>query len=224
MYLREPATLNLDPPKKPAAASSEPPAEECPSEEPPPPTPSPTQPPPQPPPLPPPIVPLGAADRTEYGHFRGRYEGDPPKFQWIDCDIPGYRGPGSHDDAVYWNPRKPPCVPSDYRPAHLISSRLCAEAVCAARRLELFMPCEGKDPYDAEHDVEYYECTPTRSSSGGCTSCIRSSQTWMHAPCSRSRTRRSITRGRAHVVAGCLHSDRGLCTRRSWASVIALYG
>ena len=49
VYLREPATLNLDPPKKPAAASSEPPAEECPSEEPPPPTPSPPQPPPQPP-------------------------------------------------------------------------------------------------------------------------------------------------------------------------------
>jgi hypothetical protein len=75
------------------------------------------------------------------------------EYIWIDCDVPGYRGPASHDDAIYWNPRKPPCVPSDFRPAHLISSKLCAEAVCAARRLELFMPCEGIDPYDAERDA-----------------------------------------------------------------------
>ena len=69
-YLQEPVTLNLDPPKKPAAAPSAP----SPSE-PPPAEPSPSLPPPEeplppeltPPPLPPPTVPLeGAVDRTEY--------------------------------------------------------------------------------------------------------------------------------------------------------------
>ena len=31
------------------------------------------------------------------------------------------------------------------------------------------------------------------------------------------------TRPCPYVVAGCLQSGRGLCTRRSWASVIALW-
>ena len=156
--LRQPAALNFDPPPRTAPA----PAPALPlREEPPPPTP-PEPPPPEltQPPMPPPTVPLdGVARRTEYEHFHGRYEGDPPKFRWIDCDIPGYRGPASHDDAIYWDQRKPPCVPSDFRPAHLISSKLCAEAVCAARRLEGFMPCEGMDPYEAELDAEQYELT-----------------------------------------------------------------
>ena len=158
-YLQEPATLNLNPPKKPAAAQPAPPEPSPPpppqSQLPPPPPPPP--PPMEPPPLPPPTVPLDrAAVRTVYEHPSGRwYDGKPV---W-DTDIPNYRGPAPHDDANYWDPRKPPCVPSDHRPAHLISSKLAAEAVCAARRIELFMPCEGKDPYDAEHDVEYYECT-----------------------------------------------------------------
>ena len=75
-----------------------------------------------------------------YEHPRSRWEGEPPKLRW-DTDIVGYRGTSGFD-GEYWDPAKPPCVPSDFSPAHLISSKLCAEAVCAAARIEGFMPIE----------------------------------------------------------------------------------
>jgi hypothetical protein len=168
----------------------------------------------EPPPLPPPTVPLDrAAVRTVSEHPSGRwYDGNPPKFV-CDTDIPNYRGPASHDDANYWDPRKPPCVPSDYRPAHLISSNLAAEAVCAARRIELFMPCEGIDPDDAERDQEQYEIKITYPKlMWGLRKLQREFPDLDACPMLAHASQHHTVRGRAHVVAGCLQSGRGLCT------------
>ena len=153
--LQQAAALSFEPPPRtaPAAATALPPSEGRPpppaAADPPPPS-LPVADPPLPPPLPPPTVPLGgAANRVEYEHPRGRY---------VDgyTDIVGYRGVEG-EEARFWDPRKPPCVPSDFRPAHLMSSKLCAEAVCAARRIENFMPMEGIDPWQAQFDAEHYE-------------------------------------------------------------------
>ena len=92
-----------------------------------------------------------------YEHPRSRWdwEVEPPQLRW-DTDIVGYRGT-SDFDGQYWDPAKPPCVPSDLRPAHLISSKLCAEAVCAAARIEGFMPCKYEEWHPA--DEEQYDLT-----------------------------------------------------------------
>jgi len=71
-------------------------------------------------------------------------------------EIKGYRGrPGGDLESRFWNPQKPPCVPSDDRPQHLFCSREAAEAAGAASQVERFEP----PPYDDEHykDKERYE-------------------------------------------------------------------
>lgn len=75
----------------------------------------------------------------------------------VHPDIPGYRGlPGGDEAERFWNPAKPPCVPSDHRPVHLFNSREAAEAIGAASRVEQFSPWEGFDEscYDEEaHEI-----------------------------------------------------------------------
>ena len=44
--------------------------------------------------------------------------------------------PGADESERYWNPREPPCVPSDQRPPHLLRSREAAEAASAASQVE----------------------------------------------------------------------------------------
>ena len=69
-------------------------------------------------------------------------------------EIPGYRGrPGGDDDERYWNPRMPPCVPSDHQPANLFNSREAAEAAGAAARVELLAP---PPPDEEEYGEEDY--------------------------------------------------------------------
>ena len=53
-------------------------------------------------------------------------------------EIQGYRGrPGADEAERFWNPAKPPCVPSDHRPAHLHRhSSLAAKAAACAERVE----------------------------------------------------------------------------------------
>ena len=154
--LRAESTLSFEPPPRKSTPSATPPP---PPPPPLPPLPPPPQPPPvEPPPLPPPTVPFDRADdRTVYEHPRSRWdwEVEPPQLRW-DTDIVGYRGT-SDFDGQYWDPAKPPCVPSDLRPAHLISSKLCAEAVCAAARIEGFMPCKYEEWHPA--DEEQYDLT-----------------------------------------------------------------
>ena len=78
-------------------------------------------------------------------------------------EIAGYRGrPGGDEDEAFWNPEKPPCVPSDPRPSHLFGTRVAAEAACAAARVECCAP--KHDPEDTglndwrdEQDDEDYE-------------------------------------------------------------------
>ena len=68
------------------------------------------------------------------------------------------------------------------------------------------MPCEGIDPYDAERDAEHYELTYPKLKWG-----LRK----LHQEfpdvdaCPMLAHASSITRGRAHVAAGCLQSGRG---------------
>ena len=101
-----------------------------------------SEPPAAPPPLPTPDGPDGSDARIEYVHPRGRWVDLPwpPSFEY-NTDIPGYRGtPGGFDlpgddDVRYWDPQRPPCVPSDHRPARLFNSLEAAEAAGAASQV-----------------------------------------------------------------------------------------
>ena len=152
--LQAEATISLEPPppetKVAAAAPAPPPAPPAP--------PAPAQPPPPPPPLPPPTVPFDHAEKLiEYDHPVGRWVGDKIKFSF---DIPGYRGVpgdeggGGRDDPRYWDPEKPPCVSSDFRPEHLIKSPLAAKAAIAANEVEF--RCKPPD-FDDENDERHYD-------------------------------------------------------------------
>ena len=72
-------------------------------------------------------------------------------------EIPGYRGRGGCEEAErFWNPARPPCVPSDHRPAHLFNSREAAEAAGAASRVERFAPyaeLADEDFYEEEYEL-----------------------------------------------------------------------
>jgi hypothetical protein len=123
-----------------------------------PPTPLLASPPPPSLPLPPPSLPMPEADdRVKYLHPDGcRVDG---KWVWSDNSIPGYRGcPGmeccSDGGGCFWNPEKPPCIPSDHRPDHLFRSPKAAEAAELAERLEFlskgWQDDEGGQFFDEE--------------------------------------------------------------------------
>ena len=125
---------------------------------PPPPPPPPTISTPEvpPAPLPPPSVPLAeSTPQVDYAEA-----GDTSVGFWATArhpEIPGYRGrPGGDQAERYWNPAKPPCVPSDHRPAHLFNSREAAEASGAASRVERFAPRPEED-YAEDECFECYE-------------------------------------------------------------------
>ena len=141
------------------------PAVAAPSIPPPPSAPSPSAPLPPPPtppllpPLPPPSVPLQepAADVSSQVDF---IDAGNPSVAFFAArrhpEIPGYRGrPGGDEVERYWDPAKPPCVPSDHRPASLFNSREAAEAAGAAHRVEQFAP--RPDDGDGDFDEEQYE-------------------------------------------------------------------
>ena len=72
-------------------------------------------------------------------------------------NIRGFRGrPGGDPDERYWSPWKPPCVPSDERPAHLFLTRVAAEAASAAAQVESFGPPSPDDEY-GYFDEEWYD-------------------------------------------------------------------
>jgi hypothetical protein len=149
--LDEAAPLSFAPPKtKPLAPTPLPEAT--------PPTPLPPPPPPPPPlpPLPPPTKPFepdATLPCTEYLHPYGRWEGG--KYRWSDNSIPAYRGlPGGDPVERFWDPEKPPCVPSDHRPQHLLNSEDAAKAAGMASRIERFEPDEDGE-FDG-WDEEYY--------------------------------------------------------------------
>ena len=89
--------------------------------------------------LPVPAETAGAS--AEYLHPCGKWvfpdDGGRPRYVWSDTSIPGYRGVPNGE--AWWDPQKPPCVPSDHRPAHLFNSREAAEAAGAAARVERFL-------------------------------------------------------------------------------------
>ena len=132
-----------------------------PSAPPPPAAPPPPPPPPPSQPLPPPSTPIELTDdRTEYLHPVGYwcFDGPKPTHRWRDESIPGYRGcPGGDDAGRFWNPEKPPCVPSDHRPTHLFTSREAAEAAGVAERVEFLRMRPDEDGEDEEFDDEAYE-------------------------------------------------------------------
>ena len=154
--LADSAPLSFAPPKAkvPVAAPPKPP-----SAPPPPPPPSAA---PPPPPLPPPSVPLpppppaADASRVDYSDA-----GDTSVAFWArgrHPEIPGFRGrPGGSEDEIYLSPWKPPCVPSDHRPAHLFNSREAAEAAGAASRVEDAARYPDEDGEDDEFNEEEYE-------------------------------------------------------------------
>ena len=132
-------------------------------------------------------------------------------------EIPGYRGRrGGDDDERYWNPRMPPCVPSDHRPANLFNSREAAEAAGAAARVELLAP---PPPDEEEYSEEDYNPMCTR----------------LHAYEAQARSRSSAASGNpfllrplkstipvsVRVAAGHLQCGRGWSRPRSWDSVSA---
>ena len=103
--------------------------------------------------------PKPAAPRVDYSEA-----GDTSVALWAAArhpEIRGYRGrPGEKGDC-YWNPRKPPCVPSDDRPQHLFLTRVAAEAVSAAAQVEAWAPPPYGDEWLAEYgggaDEERYD-------------------------------------------------------------------
>ena len=160
--LQQPAKLNLElpPPRKKDLPQPEP--EPPPQPEPslpPPPEPEP----PPPPPMPPPSTPLPPAAESS------------PQVDYIDAgdrsvafwankrhpEIAGYRGrPGGDEDERYWNPARPPCVPSDHRPGHLFaSSSEAARAAMTAERVEETSP-RGED--DDDFNEEEFEVAQVR--------------------------------------------------------------
>ena len=87
---------------------------------------------------PPPRVDYSAAGDTSVAFFSAERH---PR-------IKGYRGrPGGDPDERFWNPAKPPCVPSDDRPQHLFASREAAEAASAAAQVEAWAPPPFEDEY-----------------------------------------------------------------------------
>ena len=73
-------------------------------------------------------------------------------------EILGYRGrPGGNEVERYWNPAKPPCVPSDLRPQHLFTALVAAEAAAAAERVEQYWPGDPDDEYDMGGGPPYDE-------------------------------------------------------------------
>ena len=108
--------------------------------------------------MPPPSTPLQLADATvECVDYIDA--GDCSEAFWATerhPEIQGYRGrPGGDEDERYWNPTRPPCVPSDHRPANLFNSREAAEAAGAASRVERFAPSPDQD--ECDFDEEKYE-------------------------------------------------------------------
>jgi len=77
-------------------------------------------------------------------------------------EIKEYRGRpgggGGDPDERYWNPRKPPCVPSDERPAHLFNTRVAAEAVSAASQVESWAPPPYEDEYYMDEERYAVAC------------------------------------------------------------------
>ena len=65
-------------------------------------------------------------------------------------------GGGGDPDERYWNPAKPPCVPSDDRPEHLFNTRVAAEAASTASQVEASAPPPPEDEY-GYFDAEHYE-------------------------------------------------------------------
>ena len=99
-----------------------------------------------------------AEEQTEYLHPRGSWDLATGVYQWSDDSIPGYRGtPGGSEEERYWNPERPPCVPSDHRPVHLFNSREAAEAAGMASRVERFTRRPDEDGEDDEFVEELYE-------------------------------------------------------------------
>ena len=77
----------------------------------------------------------------------------------VHTDIPGYRGlPGEDVAERFWNPAKPPCVPSDHRPMHLFHSCEAAEAIGAAERVEQMSPCEDLDESELDEEAREIAC------------------------------------------------------------------
>ena len=157
--LRTGAALSLAPPpcKKKATPPPLPPPEP-PSTIPPPPPPPPLPPPTVP--LPPPSAPLPAAASQPLVDYIDAGDTSVPFFAAVrHPEIPGYRGrPGGDEAERFWNPAKPPCVPSDHRPAQLFNSREAAEAIGAAAQVERFAPSpDGPADSEEEWDEEPYE-------------------------------------------------------------------
>ena len=151
--LQSAAALNLSPPPR-ASANAQPLSQPAPT-----PAPAPAPAPPPPPVVvPPPSVPLQLATEST------------PPVDYLDIHlacvrtangvshpyIPGYRGaPADGEAELRWNPEKPPCVPSDHRPAHLFASREAAEAAGAADMVERLAP--RPDDGEGDFDEERYE-------------------------------------------------------------------
>jgi hypothetical protein len=162
--LNEAAPLSFAPPKaKPPAPTPLPEAT--------PPTPLPPPPPPPSapllpaplPPLPPPSLPLQLQPAAVSPQVQVDFSdaGDCSVAFFSEKrhpEIPGFRGrPGGGGDEIYWDPARPPCVPSDHRPANLFNSREAAEAAAAAARVEQFSPYPDEDGEDDCFDEDEYE-------------------------------------------------------------------
>jgi hypothetical protein len=95
-----------------------------------------------------------APPRTYFHPALTRVDG---KKVWCGPAPPGYRGvPCADDEERFWDPAKPPCVPSDLRPQHLFNAKEAAEAMVAAMRVEQFQP--SSDGFDSDDpDEEHYE-------------------------------------------------------------------
>ena len=95
-------------------------------------------------------APAATATRTKYRHPWGGWVGDSPAtmvWRFVPDTIPGYRGLPGVEGELYWDPRAPPCVPSDSRPPHLFGSQEAADAAGMAARVEIF-----RKPVDYDSD------------------------------------------------------------------------
>ena len=107
-------------------------------------------------PLPPPSLPIPEADdHVEYLHPNGCWVDG--KYVWSDNSVPGYRGCPDDDGSRFWNPEKPPCIPSDHRPDHLFRSREAAEAAEKAEWLEFRSKPQQDDEGEEFFDEEEIE-------------------------------------------------------------------
>ena len=80
-----------------------------------------------------------------------------PRYDDDEPFLPGFRGGDGAYGSEMWDPDKPPCVPSDERPANIFGSEEAAYATAAANTLEHLLTEQESGEEEEEEDEEERE-------------------------------------------------------------------